>query len=914
MLFGRSTEIEMIRSFMTGARGADRVLVFGGDPGVGKSALLDVGADLATHAGRRVLRAAGVQFEADLQFGTLNQLLHNVIELIGELGGEHRRALDVVLGAESGPAPAPLIVGGATVALLRRAALDAGAGLALVVDDAQWIDQASRMALRYTMRRLGDADIRGLTAARLVSGNGFADDGYRIHDLAPLDEDSSDELLAAVYPALPVTARRRLCADARGNPLALLELPAALDIHRAPARVPEFPPLTRRLQSLFGSRVQTLPERTRHALLLVVLAGDASGRIALEDYLPTPEGRADLAAAERARVLVRNPRTQRLEFRHPLIRSAVVELSTGEERLAAHRRLADTFTQWPQRRAWHLGQAADTPDEEVASLLEAVSLQMFRDGSDHSRVVASMLRAAELSPAATDRARRSVRAAHLGQAITGELEQTMRLLRNNSGIATQGKSLMAALTACYHLLSNAGDGVVGVRLLLAAFGQLGETVGADLELDVSEAMYQLLFTAHYCRRDDLWSEAEAVLGRLAEHQSGLFALNRTCLASVLPFDQQVFDELDRAEGELRWTSDPNRITRVAIAGVCLDRVDGVGEPLRRVIADCQADGAITRVIDAQCLLALHTFVGSQWDEASEVADEALRLCAEYGYVLNGLLAGFVRGLVAAGRGEYELVDRFAEQLQFSASRNLGTHAVYAAHLRCLAALGASAFDDAYRHAATVAPPGEFRPYNPHAVWLVLDLTEAAARGGRLADAAAHATAAYTSGLPNISSRQRMLCAAALAVATPPEARALFEEALAVPDTERWVFDRARVELLYGEYLRRERATTAARTHLSAALAGFTALRAAPWIARVETELRATGDGRKAPRTTPLTPREQTIAELAATGLTNSQIGAQLFLSERTVSTHLHHVFGKLGVGRRSALRDALRQRTDPTTR
>jgi hypothetical protein len=283
-----------------------------------------------------VLRAAALQYEAELQFGSLNQLLHPLIDHIDGLSDEHRHALRVILGLDTGVMPSQLIAGAATLALLMAADTAEGIGLLLIVDDVQWLDLASSMALIYAMRRLEQADDRMAVAVPSDADDAFVRSGFRVLDLVPLDDASSEELLVATFPALSANVRRRLRTDAQGNPLALLELPTAFETTGSTPRFPEVLPLTHRPQAMFADRLDNLPEKTRRTLLLVLLAG-AGNHVTLEDCVPTPEDHRNLAAAERARILHRNPRTDRLESRYPLIRSALVQLSTSEERRAAHR-------------------------------------------------------------------------------------------------------------------------------------------------------------------------------------------------------------------------------------------------------------------------------------------------------------------------------------------------------------------------------------------------------------------------------------------------------------------------------------------------------------------------------------------------------------------------------------------------
>jgi DNA-binding CsgD family transcriptional regulator len=235
--------------------------------------------------------------------------------------------------------------------------------------------------------------------------------------------------------------------------------------------------------------------------------------------------------------------------------------------------------------------------------------------------------------------------------------------------------------------------------------------------------------------------------------------------------------------------------------------------------------------------------------------------------------------------------------------------MYALHARTLAALGRADFDSAFHYAGAISSAGDLAPYVPHALWLLMDLVEAAARSGRPAEAAAHVRAIAGADVAALSPRLAMTATGAAAMAASDQAcRPLFESALATPGADRWPFDKARIQLSYGERLRRMKATTEARAHLAAAQETFARLDARPWATRASNELRATGlTIGQAPAQGPasLTPQQRQIAELAASGMTNKQIGERLFLSPRTVAAHLHQLFPKLGVTTRAGLRDAL---------
>ena len=401
MLFGRADELALISAFVrVWPEIESPVLLFSGEPGVGKTALLDAASELAEQTGRTVLRAAALEHEADLTYGALNLMLHPVLGALPELEEVHRHAIAVICGLEPGPPPTQLIAGASTLALVTEAAKSMP--LLLVIDDVPWLDLASGMALAYVARRLMGADVRLLLSARSELENLFVRSGFEAHILKPLDDVSADSLLVQRFPALAPHVRRRIREEALGNPLALLDLPAALDA--GPRPLADTLPLTERLTELYARRLRGLPAGTRELLLFVVLAG-AENSMTIENCLPTPEGRADLPPAERAGIVRLNPRIGRMEFRHPLIRSAVFELSTVEERRHAHAVLAQAFADDPHRRAWHLGQSASAPDEDIAHLLEDGSDDMLRAG-DSTRATAAMLRAAELSPARADRARR----------------------------------------------------------------------------------------------------------------------------------------------------------------------------------------------------------------------------------------------------------------------------------------------------------------------------------------------------------------------------------------------------------------------------------------------------------------------------------------------------------------------------
>jgi DNA-binding CsgD family transcriptional regulator len=373
----------------------------------------------------------------------------------------------------------------------------------------------------------------------------------------------------------------------------------------------------------------------------------------------------------------------------------------------------------------------------------------------------------------------------------------------------------------------------------------------------------------------------------------------------------VLDRLEEAIADLNRESSPTRIVRTAVAASYVDRLPRCRPALWRVINDGRAGGAVTMAIQALALAGFDCYLTGQWDSITDMTDEAVRLCDTHSYGLLRWSARAVQALLAAARGDTANAQAITdEMIRWAVPRRAIAMRTYALHARALDAIGRGDFEKAYRDASAISPAGMIASHIPHAMWMVLDLVEAAMRTGRSDDAAAHVAAAQETGLPAISSRLALITAGAAATAATDdnEAIALYSKALDVPGAEQWPFDLARVQLLFGERLRRAQSTTRSRQLLNVAHDVFQQLGAQPWSQRAGHELRATGltigkTNRGMPAT--LTPQQHEIAQLAAEGLTNKEIGERLFLSHRTVSTHLYQIFPKLGITSRAALRDAL---------
>ena len=494
--------MERIRAFLAAARTDGEALLVTGEPGVGKTVLLDAASEAAPALGMRILRAAGVQFEAGTSFSGLNQVLLPLLGALPQLPAAPRNALNVALGFGNGPPPARLVVSNAALALLRQAAT--ARPVLVIVDDLHWLDRASAGVLSFVARRLAGSQVGLMGASRTGEVDFFDHAGLPELEVPPLDDVAAGQLLDRRFPELASSVRERILVEAQGNPLALLELPAALGpgMRASAEALPAALPLSRRLQTLFESRITELPTRTRQVLLLMALDGTGDVRVLKGGAVPNA-GFRDLAAAERARLAYVDQGTHRLAFRHPLMRSAVVALSQAEERRSAHRVLADVWADQPERRAWHLAEATLEPDESVAAQLETAASRILARG-DAVGCVKTLARASELSPPGAERHRRLAAAAYVGADVAGDLRKASNVLaelRRGDTWSWRGPSKRRLL----HPLPaergrGCGDGPSSARR--CARGPTGALDARDPV--VAEALHSLLMVCTYGWEEDLW--------------------------------------------------------------------------------------------------------------------------------------------------------------------------------------------------------------------------------------------------------------------------------------------------------------------------------------------------------------------------------------------------------------------------
>ncbi|MGA5816825.1 AAA family ATPase [Kitasatospora sp. NPDC094028] len=915
MLYGREDEQAALDGLLAAARdGRSGVLLLRGEPGIGKTALLD-GAVARAGDGFRVIRAAGVEYEAELPFAGLSMLLAPGLDRLAALPGPQRRALERAFGlAEESSSPADrLLVGLATLGLLAELASDRP--LLCVVDDVQWLDGASLDALLLAARRLQAEGVVLLLAARTGGATGTSAEAATDRPLglpelhvAALSEADATRLLADRAGAeLPAAVRNGLLAEAAGNPLALTELPIAAAAFTAGSQPPGGPgalPLTSRLLIAFHGQVTGLPAATQ--TLLLVAAVEESGELAV--VLPAAAtlgvDAEHLAPAEKFG-LVTVTSERGLAFRHPLLRAAVLQRAPHHQRLAAHRAVAAALPDG-DRRTWHLALAATAPDSDLADALERAAVHAERRGGRGG--AAAYERAARLTPDHDGATRRLVLAAEAateeGELARAEALADEAAARTDDALA---HALLDQVRATAHFWR--GSYPTAHRLLLDA-------AAADIEpAHAARMLFQAFHAAWYAGEQPV----AAVLDRLAalplSADDPLAPLARHLPAAVLP-------ALGRPSGPLPAVREPAEAARragaespVDLVQLCgatliLGRDEETAELAAELVAEARAKGTIGVLPTLQFFLAEAELFHGRHQDAEVTATEALALARDTGQhqwvsQLTALLA-----YLAALDGRTE---PSAASLAGTALATTGPQtAAPAAGLPW--AHWALALDDLGQGRAGAAADRLHTlttgPHRHHvsATRAVPDLVEACVRLGtpdraaepyeRFARWTAAADRPWAEAL-------RLRCQALLG---PDElAESAYRAALDLHAATNRPFEQARTALLYGEWLRRTRRRTDARPHLTAALETFDRLAAHPWSTRARTELAATGTPATptttSPRTpqTPLTPQELQIARLAARGLTNRDIAAQLYLSPRTVAHHLYKAYPKLGITSRTDL-------------
>jgi DNA-binding CsgD family transcriptional regulator len=906
-LLGREAEREAIDELVAAARdGMSGVLVLTGEPGIGKTRLLEYAA--AAAADLSVHRLTGVESETQLGFGALHRMLRPFLDRVPGLPAPQRAALSAAFGLSGTGPPDRYLVGLATLTVLSGLAADQP--VLCLVDDAQWLDRESAEALAFTARRLHADSLGFICAGRPEAGSHAAFAGlaaHRLDGLAPLD---ARALLAlGVEGLLDPEVADRLVAGTGGHPLALIELAHQLSPEQLAgvAPLPARLPVSRALDAHFRSSISALPADTRTLLLLAAAApADASLIWQAAGRLGLTTGAADVAV-ERG-ILTRELRPA---FRHPLLRSAVYADADPGQRRQIHAALAAVCESAgdTERSAWHRAEAAAGADDKVADKLEAAA-ELARTKGGYSEQALFLSRAGELTTAPERRARRLLAAAdaHLisGNPAAAEIMLDMAAAHLHDPVARASSLRTRALIEMFHVrIANVPE------MLLAAVAELG---AQDLEMTwdlLFEAMHAALMARERLCGTTLGEVAKATAGAWHDPDAPGWSPNllmEGLARRVAEGYEQAVPVLRRALARLRASAELKEIgipvsILVSLATDELWDIEALRELADRLAAADRRQGALYALGMTLLVTAQAEMVSGRLAEAGACYAQADDFFAATGFPADGVIN---RALLLAWRGrEDELRAAVAGITDLADSFGHGHIVNMGLHARAVLDLGLGRYQSALDHALPV-----YRSDPPGVGNLVLPLiVEAGVRAGRHEAAVA--------ALTRITERARiagtpwslgLLARCEALMSTDLHAETRYLESVELLSKVPAALDLAHTRLLFGEWLRRRRRRSEARTHLRAAHQMFDSCGAVPFAERARAELLATGEHvrkRTLPVPSDLTPQERQVALLAASGSTNAEIAARLFITVSTVEFHLNKVFRKLGISSRRQIASRL---------
>jgi DNA-binding CsgD family transcriptional regulator len=907
-LLDRGSERDALERLVAGVRaGQSRVLVLRGEAGIGKTALLEHVVRAAE--GCRIARAAGVESEMELAFAGLHQLCAPMLGRLGHLPIPQREALNTAFGLSAGAPPDRFLVGLAVLSLLADTAEEQP--LVCIVDDAQWLDRVSAQTLAFVARRIL-AERVGMVFARRESPDEEPFKGLPELVIAGLPEDDAHRLLdATILGPLDAQVRRRIIGEAGGNPLALLELPRG----RRPITLaggfglPGNMALTGRIEQGFARQLESFPADTRRLLLLaaaepvgdVTLLWRAAERLELGIDAAAPAQAAGLIALG-----------ARVWFRHPLVRSAAYRATTAHDRRQAHEALANATDARsdPDRHAWHRAHAADGPDEGVAAELEhSASRAAARGGI--AAAAAFLERATELTPDPGGRGARALAAARAKfESAAPDAALALLEVAEMCPLDDLQRARLARLRAEITFALRRGKDAP--PLLLDAARQLEAIDPAAARETYVEAIGAAIYASRFYADSGVRKAAEAARGAppppqpprsidlILDGMATWFTEPHSVGAPPLRLALQAFrnETLVGHEATMRWLL----LCPVVVAATMftLWDDDALHALTTRAVQLARQTGALTTLPIALIqLTGPHVFAG-EFAAASGTVHEAEAIAVATGNtpVVNGaLFLGAWRGI------EAEALALITASVDSATARGEGLVLAMASYARSVLYNGLA------RYEAALDAAQRATELDAHVGWSLAELIEAATRSGRqelAAPALLHleerARAADTDWALGILARSRAL------MSERQLADALYREAIERLERTRIRVELARAHLVYGEWLRRENRRGDARAQLHTAHRMFSRFGMEAFAERARRELLATGENLR--RITPetrdsLTPQEAQVARLARDGHTNSEIGAQLFISPRTVEYHLHKVFRKLDVSTRRELRAAL---------
>lgn len=904
-LLGRQRLLSVLRTLLDGAAvGSGEALVLRGEPGVGKSALLSAVREEANERGFTVLSATGVEAEAGLPFATLHQLVHRVMETVN-LPTPQRLTLLSAFGQEDG-APDLYMVAMAALQLLGEIA--AQRPTVLIIDDLQWLDPASADVLTFLARRISSDAVAVLCATR--STNAHPMPGAGLPDLVvdPLDEQTATTLLAAQAPSLPPVVRQRLLAQAAGNPLALIELPRALR-RIQDSRLGEQFPLTARLEAAFAAHTSELSEAAR--LLLVVLAADATCDLRLllraaSDLAGAPVTTGHLQEGITAGLVELSGAG--LRFRHPVMRSAIYARAPLTQRLDAHTCLAEVLTDFPDQQLWHHATATLGSDGALAIELERYAERAQQRGATMTAVNA-LHRAAELAEAPDRVAVLLLRAAELAGETGARIDAQDLLTRANSTTLGPVERARAANVEEIIAFGRYEDNEHRIRQLIDLAAEMCALGSTDL------ALVMLWRAASRCFYKDASAESRKAIGAATDlldvsaEDPRVLAIH----AYGMPEDRgpAVLQHLARMTPD---HADADTMRFLGCAALVLGDFRRSSIYLDAAAEICRSHGRLGLLARIAVAGAWGRIWLGDWDKVRAETEEARILAKETGEEFYAIATCTNLAMIAALRGEFEVAQlelrTVAAGPQVADMRYIQ---VAAQQIRGLVHLLDGRAEEAYAALERIFDPADPTSHPMMRWWAAPDLADAAVTSEQtdrartvlagLADLAAHLPS------PMLTVADEYVRAVLAAEATAESAYlAALNGHLGT-----WPVYRARLQLHRGRQLRRRHRASEAREPLRAARDTFDALGARPWSEAARNELRATGESstRRAPHARDqLTPQELQIATLAADGLTNRQIAERLYLSHRTIGSHLYRIYPRLGITSRVELANALRGSSD----
>ncbi|WP_187369281.1 helix-turn-helix transcriptional regulator [Baekduia soli] len=916
MLLGRQREVAHIDDLLAGAlAGTSSALLLHGEPGIGKSALLRHAGERATELGFGVVRTRGFESESDIPFAGLLELLTPLLALRDRIPEVQARALGSALALEP-PAPFDRFAVPAGMLGLLAAAAE-GRPQLVIADDVHWLDDASRDATIFVARRLGAEGVVLLCASRPDEAVLEAFTGVLAMEVTGLGDDDAGALLRrAVAGTLGERVAGDLIATARGNPLALTEIPRALTAEQlAGLRPLDGPvPAGQQIERAFARQLSGLPEPTREALLVVAamhtarhdLLVDALARRGLPADALEPAQRDGLVGVDRL-----------VEFSHPLLRSAIYHGADPVLRRGVHATLAEVSVS-VGRRAWHLAAAAQGPDEAVAAALEAAAGEARARGG----VIAgarAFERAADLSTDAQGRARRLLEAAS-DYVQGGEADRALVLVDEAQGLVGADAALTPEIVRVRGRVEMRRGAPLAANALLVAEAERieGDQPGVAASLMLEAAVAHMM-TGDMEALVALGDRARALLPEGADPALGMLAGVLVGEAhAALGHEDEADALLDPALPLL--TSEhvltlPSEL--VGMAGQCAvwyERWDRATAVLDHLIGAAREASAINQLIYPLAARSGLHFRRGRWAAALADAGESARLARETGLLPLLTFTLSVLAHVEAGMGRRDEARAHArESLQLGEAAGASAVMVYAVNALAFDALSAGEaeaaaelHDRVHRLAAPLHIQRGLVQYGANRV-------EALARVGRT-DEAFQALEDFADA-PGGGTWAQGALARCRGILAGKAYEQHFEAALAHHGQDGQPFERARTQLCFGERLRRDRRRADAREQLGDALEAFERLGAAPWAERARVELRATGGAAAAAAEAPtpggeaapaagleeLTAHELQIARLVAYGMTNREVAAKLFLSPKTIEYHLSQIYRKLDLRSRTQL-------------